>query len=421
VAGTRYWLVALLPVAALVLGAVGSGLGTQRAINILAFPLLGMLAWNLFVYLLLAVEAMRRHAGRPAPAHPLRRLAQVLLQPASAGASRRPRGEDVVLAAGLARFARDLVSFGAPLAAARAARLLHLCAAMLAIGTVAGMYLRGLAFAYLAGWESTFLDAQAVESLLGLILGPASLLTGIPLPDAVRLEQVRWGPGQPGENAAPWIHLYATTALLFIVLPRLAMALVAQRREMQLRRHFPMPDRSDPYLRRLLEARQGKGESARILAYSYHVSDSARDALFAWVRRVLGESAEAEQPEFIAYGGEDEVLERASSAVQADHLIVVFNMASTPEEENHGVLVRGLLRLAGQGKAARRIAVLVDESPYRGRLAGEAGAAERLAQRRAAWGEVLHGLTWETVDLTAPEAYAGPTPLARLPATEAAP
>jgi hypothetical protein len=292
---------------------------------------------------------------------------------------------------------------------------------MLAIGTVAGMYLRGLAFAYLAGWESTFLDAQAVESLLGLILGPASLLTGIPLPDAVRLEQVRWGPGQPGENAAPWIHLYATTALLFIVLPRLAMALVAQRREMQLRRHFPMPDRSDPYLRRLLEARQGKGESARILAYSYHVSDSARDALFAWVRRVLGESAEAEQPEFIAYGGEDEVLERASSAAQADHLIVVFNMASTPEEENHGVLVRGLLRLAGQGKAARRIAVLVDESPYRGRLAGEAGAAERLAQRRAAWGEVLHGLTWETVDLTAPEAYAGPTPLARLPATEAAP
>jgi hypothetical protein len=396
--GTRTWVFALLPAAVLVLGAAGSGMGAGRAINILAFPLLGMLAWNLAVYALLALRAARPPAAAAAHAHPLRRFAAWLLQP-SAGGGRRPAGADAALSRGLALFARDWAAFSAPLAAVQAARLLHLCAATLAVGAVSGMYLRGLAFAYLAGWESTFLDAHAVESLLGVVLGPASLLTGIPLPDADRLEQIRWAADRAGENAAPWIHLYAATTLLFIVLPRLALALAAERRARRLRRHFPMPDRSDPYLSRLLKGAQGRGETVRVLAYSYRPADPARAALEDRLRQASGGSAAIEPPEFLAYGGEDEYLERAASAAPADRLVLLFNLAATPEEENHGVLARGLLRLAAEGKAARRVDVLVDESAYRERLAGESGAAGRLAQRRAAWGEILRGLDWEPVDL----------------------
>ena len=50
-----------LPLVALVLGFVSHRLDGGR-LNILAFPLLGMLAWNLFVYLWLLVSALRLDA-----------------------------------------------------------------------------------------------------------------------------------------------------------------------------------------------------------------------------------------------------------------------------------------------------------------------------------------------------------------------
>jgi hypothetical protein len=70
------------------------------------------------------------------------------------------------------RLLSDWSQIAAPLYAARVARLLHFSAALFAAGIISGLYLRGLAFEYRAGWESTFLGAEAVHRLLSVLLAP---------------------------------------------------------------------------------------------------------------------------------------------------------------------------------------------------------------------------------------------------------
>ena len=51
---------------------------------------------------------------------------------------------------------------------------MHLAAAVVAIGLVAGLYVRGTVLRYEAGWESTFLDASQVHALLYLSQEPVN-------------------------------------------------------------------------------------------------------------------------------------------------------------------------------------------------------------------------------------------------------
>ena len=61
------------------------------------------------------------------------------------------------------------------------------------------------------------------------------------------------GPGSAGENAAPWIHLYAATILLLVILPRLVLAGAASYRVRRFAQHFPIP-LDHGYFLRLLQA-----------------------------------------------------------------------------------------------------------------------------------------------------------------------
>jgi hypothetical protein len=201
-------------VLALVLG-FGVGLavdqlGPPQRVNLLAPAVWAVVAWNLVVYaaLLLPVPGLRQALARWGH-----------------------RG-DSDLATVWARHA-------APLTLERLALLLHAASAALALGLIGGLYLRGLVLDYRAGWQSTFLDAGAVQTLLGTLLAPASALTGIVLPDVAPL---RVGPdGVASATAAPWIHLYASTLALFVVLPRGLLALRAGWRSRRLSQRFPLP------------------------------------------------------------------------------------------------------------------------------------------------------------------------------------
>jgi hypothetical protein len=385
-----------LPAAAFCAGAAFHDLGSGKGINILAFPLLGMLLWNLAVYVLLGVQSLRaRSAGAP---RGLRRLLVQRLLPARAL-------PDATQARALTRFAAERMKLGAPLFAARAAAILHLCAALLAAGAVTGMYLRGLAFEYRAGWESTFLEAQTVGHIVGTVLAPAAALSGIDLPRGEQWQALQFAAGQPGENAARWIHLYAITAALFVALPRLLLAGVARLRARRLAADFPLPPRGDPYFSRLLAAAPGATPQVMLICYSYRLPQPARQGLEDLLRHGLGETLRLPAPQVIDYGAEDDYLAQlaASIAAPADWLVLVFSLAATPEHEIHGRLCDGLAHFVAEGRGARRLLVLVDESAYRGRLGGEAGAATRLAQRRKAWQEALAGHDIGMIDLAAPE------------------
>jgi hypothetical protein len=216
----RGWHPAWVVVALLAGALVGLGidqLGTPERVNLLAPAVWGVVAWNLGVYLL-ALLPSRGGLG--------------LLRGALAGVAGLGRRGDAAAAELWAEHA-------APLAAARIALVVHAAAAALALGLVGGLYLRGLVLDYRAGWQSTFLDAASVQQALGWGLAPASALTGIAVPEVAPLQLA---PGAAATaSAAPWIHLFAATLALFVVLPRVALAALAGARASRLAHAFPLP------------------------------------------------------------------------------------------------------------------------------------------------------------------------------------
>ena len=221
--GRRAWQPAWVAVA-LVLGLLGGlavdQLGPPQRVNLLAPAVWAVVAWNLAVYLALLLPNPLPNS-LPSPLPGLRDgLARWAL-----------RGSDTVQLL----WARH----AAPLTGARLALLLHSAAAGLALGLMAGLYLRGLVLDYRAGWQSTFLDALTVQQVLDLLLKPASALSGIAVPDVAPL---RVGPGGDATaTAAPWIHLLATTVALAVLMPRTLLAWRAAARARGLARDFPLP------------------------------------------------------------------------------------------------------------------------------------------------------------------------------------
>jgi len=207
-------LVLLALLLGLLAGLAVDQLGSPQRVNLLAPAMWAVVLWNLFVYAALWLPAPQAGPlvrwlagrGRALPRHP--------------------------------QLSADWLQVAAPLMARRAALLLHTAAAGLALGLIAGLYLRGLVMDYRAGWQSTFLDPASVQAALRFGLWPASALTGVPVADVTPL---RLAPGDAATaSAAPWIHLFAATLLLAVVLPRTLLAGLAAWRAAWLARHLPL-------------------------------------------------------------------------------------------------------------------------------------------------------------------------------------
>jgi hypothetical protein len=380
------WVDWLLPAAALVLGFASNAVDGRR-LSIIAFPMLGMLLWNLAVYALLAARTIRRllPAQRSVRPGSLTRFVARFVGPAPAATTAQQP-----LANALGQYLRDWLSWSAPITNSRAARVLHISAAALAAGLLAGMYWRALGIEYRAGWESTLLGPQAVHALVHFMLWPASLVTGVELPDLARVEALRWGANNPGENAGRWLHLYAATALLFIVGPRIILAGWSALHVARLKANFPVPGREDFYVRRLLRSVSGGATLVRVIPYSFHPPGRTQRQLERLLSDVLGERTRMILEPSIAYGAEDDWLKQLDPREgEVDHVVVLFNLSATPEAENHGALVAGLRQRIAGAKSGAGLAVLLDESAMRRRAGAEADADARVESRRAAWETML--------------------------------
>jgi len=363
------WVAALVGAAALLLGWGTEAVASGRHINILAPPLLALLVWNLAVYLVLGLQALR--GGAPAAVRRLGAWSQRWGRPA-AGA-----------AAPAARFAIGWARASQPLHTARVAALMHTAAALWALGALASLYARALAFEYRAGWESTFLSADAVHGLLSLLLGPASVVSGIALPTVTELQALRLPEG--GENAARWIHLHAITLLGVVVLPRALMAAWALWRARRRAQAVPLP--VDPRMARLLQVQGGQQVPVQVWSFSYRLGPQRDQALRERLRETFGEVllslAETE--------GDDGRLDPPPPGTA---VIALFALTATPERETHGAWLQRLRQAAPSAR------VWIDESGFRERFPGAAGE-QRLAQRRAAWQRLVtdEGLKAEFVRL----------------------
>lgn len=409
-AGGSGWVGLLLILAGLLGGFLLSALDGTRRINILAPGLILLVLWNVAIYLLVAARRVRaRAAGRAG--HPW--LAGLIARNAMArltNLAARSAAFDAQLAAALRRFAGDWLEAAGPLLRTRATRAFHLCAAATGAGLIAGLYMRGIALDYQAGWGSTFLEPAQVRTLLAAMYGPASLATGIAVPDAAHIQAIRWldGAGATGgERAADWIHLLAATAGLFIVLPRLLLAALDTLFLLRRSRRVPLPPPLSAYFRAAfggIDGAIGRG-IVMVAPYAYEPAAAALARLRALLPPALGENLSVDSRAPVAYGGEDAFLEHLGERGGgiADVIVLLFNLAATPEEENHGAVLAGLRRWLGtQGRHAQLL-VLVDEGPYAARMTARGGAGERLAARRVAWRDFVaaHGLPVCLVDLAA--------------------
>lgn len=354
--------------------AFGSGLaidalGNARHINLFALPLLGLMAWNLIVYALLLVAALRSPSAGGGPGPLARGLAWI---------QRRLHGGGTRLAPALQRFVADWTALCAPLQQRRAVALLHAAAALVALGVVAGMYARGGFLEFRAGWESTFFDAATMHRFLGWLLGPAAWLSGIALPDVQAFAALRFSAGG-GEIAARWIHLYAVTLGLVVVLPRAVLAGHAAWQASRLAQDFPLA-LDAPYFQRLLPRPEGAVRPVHVLPYSYQVPPEALAGVQRALEATLGSAVELALRPSLPMGGEDDL--DAWVLPSGAPVALLFAATATPERETHGLLASRLNeRLRG---APARLLVVVDLSGLRRRYTGPGGAT-RIAERRAAW------------------------------------
>jgi len=395
----RSWFGYVIVVLAFALGLVADRIGPPQRVNILAFPLLGLIAWNLAVYALILVRGVAGIASEKARGlGPIARIVAWLAH----GVARRPSagGKAESATAALVDFAESWGRASAPLLASRVATILHAAAFALALGAIAGLYLRGLVFEYRAGWSSTFLDAPQVREILSIFLGPAAAVTGIPIADAAHLEAIRFAPDRPGENAAPWIHLYAATIGLVILLPRALLALGTWARAKSLAASFPLR-LDDPYFRKLARHVSADAAPVRIVPYGYHLPPQGALSLQSVVRRAFGARAELSIASTVEFGGEDALPDDVVPPQPMAMVGALFSLAATPEAENHGVLLDRLLAKS----AGTPFAVLLDESGFRRRFANQ---PHRLEERRNAWRDLLapFGLDPVFVDLESPDLVA---------------
>ena len=382
----------LVTLGALALGLLSNALGPERRIAILQWPLVGLVLWNLLMYGLFLAHARKARAGttrgRPQPedeeargAGLASRVLEGTLQRFTNRARRRHAEDGVIVSAALSRYAGSWRRTVMPLLAARARLMLHLGSLALALGLVAGMYVRGLAFRYEATWESTFLDASGLRSLVGVILGPAAALTGRTIPSVADLVAMQ-GPKGSGP-AAPWIHLYAVTALLFVVGPRLLFALVELRAVGRLSANLPV-DVGATYAARAGAGGALAGAAVALQPYGFQPSPRVFDGAKGLLFDVFGTGVEIPVLPTIAYGAE--VGDSAASSVPGPGpsvRVVLVSIAQTPETEVHG---RFLREARAALPAAGRLVLVADASAYRERVAD----AGRVQERRRAWDRVAH-------------------------------
>ena len=392
----------LVLVAAFLFGLALSLFDSRVRIEILAFPLLGVVLWNLVVYAVLAVSSLRHGpvaATSLLPGWTLwparwtwQRAARLIKQ---SSFYHRP------LSAALRRFSEEWWPIAQPLLVWQGKRLFHFGSAAVALGLIAGFYLRGIALEYRAGWESTFLGPQQVRSVLGLVYGPASVLTGIELPvDDAAVTSLHWRDGQGGGPAAPWIHLMAATAILYVVVPRLLLAFMATLRLGRASEDVTVPESLLTYARRTLDASDAAlpALTARLTCYAYQPAVASEHGVQRVLSAAFGPDTRIEFAPAVAYG-EEERFGTLAGAAASDIEILLFSLAATPEVENHGaVLQQARNRCAS---ANSRLLVLVDETPYLARLGGDASLAARIEQRRVAWRDFVrtHGVEACTLDL----------------------
>lgn len=349
----KTWAFAALPIIFIV-GLFSNYLDPDQQVNLVLNPVVALLLWNLALYLLLPFLFFSKKKGPGMVAGFFYRLGGRL----NRGMLKRlpvtsERYRPLLVAAALK--SRLLWEAAAPeMVRRRTAVFFHLAGAMLAIGVISGLYVRGLVADYRFEWGSTFIEnGDTLLWYLNRLYAPIILLHG-PLPP---LE---------GQNGAAWIHFFAIALTLVVIIPRLLLVLYNAIHLLRLKGHLPVPYKA-PFFAKWRTFAGPIGSKTRLISYSYTL-DSEKLRVLREIYRMLSGRQPVDEPLALEWGDPP-----PSGPSEADADLVCFNAAQTPEIEVQGEFLSDL------GKD-REIMAALDTS----RLSDENDAS-----RKEAWRLVL--------------------------------
>ena len=386
---TPAWILIFVLLLAFASGIGLSALDGSRRINILAFPFIGLIAWNLAAYLLLAVAWIRRRFAAAPPVRQGEHWAARAYARRIAPLLKRTTRVHALLGQAIGGYSAGWLRQGAPFIGQHARRWLHLAAAAVVLGLIVGLYVRGTLLRYEAGWESTFLGPAQVRSLLDLLFGPVAGWSGVELPRTIEeVEALRWTPTGGGGDAAPWIHLIALSLGCYVLLPRMLLAGLATLGLARLNRSKTLPEELRSYAGAVL--RRGASRHGGVISvtpYAYEPSDASLANLERWLEGAAGGDLRVDRRATLRYGDEDRAAAAFDAGVArvADQHILLMSLAATPEAENHGIVISAARDSARRARPPAELRIVVDAAPYAARFANDASLAARLDERQRLW------------------------------------
>ncbi|MBC7602002.1 MAG: DUF3482 domain-containing protein [Ramlibacter sp.] len=253
------WLVVGVPLAGIVFGIATDIIANPHRVDLIALPLLGILAWNLAMYAILAAGwVMSRGESKPSPF-----MSQLGRWTDGPWVTRRRQA-----ALGMqvrASFLRQWYAVTSELHLQRIKRVLHLGAAGWAIGVILSLLVRGLVVEYRVGWESTFLDANQVHVLLNALRLPALLLFPFQPFTPQDVAALHFSQGGGAAGGARWVLMYVALLLVVVVIPRGLLAGWALLREKAGARDLRL-DVADPYFIRIVSLQDAARVQVGVIA-----------------------------------------------------------------------------------------------------------------------------------------------------------
>ncbi|MES2595199.1 MAG: DUF2868 domain-containing protein [Verrucomicrobiota bacterium] len=383
VSGRGTWILLGWAVAA-VIGYSLAGFGQDVEFNLLALPLVGLLLWNLVIMLISLVMEVQKESRSTW----LEWLALKLNRQSGerggfegdppTGLTVDQRFGLLASAAGLERWQRRFRAW------------LHIAAALLALGSAVGLYARGWSKEYRAVWESTLLNEAQAQSFFGVLFKPASSALSLPLPLNQLPDMHRTGGVvKASAPALSWIHLYAGTLLVLVILPRVLLAGLAVWRAHHVVTRHMLSLGWNAYLVRTLRGIEGGQEAITVLVHATDATPTHREVWSRGVRERFGQMTECEFVT-IHLGDEDDFA--ASWKPAHPRVVLVFNLATTPEAEVQRRLVLDVKQGLNASQRAAEMVVLLDATSI-----GNRWSPEKLASREKLWADMIQGSGLEII------------------------
>lgn len=142
-----------------------------------------------------------------------------------------------------------------------------------------------------------------------------------------------------------------------------------------------------------------------VVPYAYEPTEDSLARLRTLLTPALGEHLAVDSRAPVAYGDEESFVHHLGNRGGGivDVIVLLCNLAATPEDENHGRVIAGVRDWMTTSACHVQLLLMVDAGPYAARMAPHGGAKERMVERRCVWRDFIaaRGLTACIVDLAA--------------------